>query len=37
MTSIALDAVDRRILQHLQANARATTLELAAAAHLSPA
>ena len=37
MTSIALDAVDRRILQHLQAHARATTLELAAAAHLSPA
>jgi len=37
MTPLTLDAVDRRILGHLQANARATTLELAQAAGLSPA
>ena len=37
MTEIRLDAIDRRILDHLQGHARATTLELAAAAHLSPA
>ena len=37
MPSLTLDAVDRRILDHLQTHARATTLELAEAAHLSPA
>ncbi|MFO1325903.1 MAG: Lrp/AsnC family transcriptional regulator [Rubrivivax sp.] len=37
MTPIPLDQVDRRILDHLQSNARATTLELAQAAQLSPA
>lgn len=37
MTSLTLDAIDRRILDHLQTHARATTLELAEAAHLSPA
>lgn len=37
MPTITLDPVDRRILDALQRNARATTLELAAAAHLSPA
>ena len=37
MTSTPLDAIDRRILDHLQTHARATTLELAAAAQLSPA
>jgi DNA-binding Lrp family transcriptional regulator len=37
MPSLTLDAVDRRILNHLQTHARATTLELAEAAHLSPA
>lgn len=36
-TLSTLDAIDRRILAHLQRHARATTLELAAAAHLSPA
>ena len=37
MPDISLDAIDRRILDHLQTHARATALELAAAAHLSPA
>lgn len=37
MADITLDAIDRRILGHLQGHARATTLELAEAAHLSPA
>lgn len=37
MPEIRLDQVDRRILDHLQAHARATTLELAEAAQLSPA
>lgn len=37
MPSLTLDAIDRRILDHLQTYARATTLELAEAAHLSPA
>ena len=37
MPDITLDAIDRRILAHLQGHARATTLELAEAAHLSPA
>ncbi len=37
MHQIALDQVDRRILDTLQRNARATTLELAHAAQLSPA
>lgn len=37
MTEIRLDTIDRRILDHLQGHARATTLELAAATHLSPA
>lgn len=37
MNPTPLDPVDRRILDALQRNARATTLELAAAAHLSPA
>lgn len=32
-----IDATDRRILAHLQAHGRATNLELAEAAHLSPA
>jgi DNA-binding Lrp family transcriptional regulator len=32
-----LDATDRRILQHLQRHGRASNLELAEAAHLSPA
>ena len=36
-STINLDAVDRRILDHLQGHARATALELAEAAHLSPA
>jgi Lrp/AsnC family leucine-responsive transcriptional regulator len=37
MTEIRLDTIDRRILDHLQGHARATTLELAAATQLSPA
>ena len=32
-----IDAIDRRILSHLQEHGRATNLELAEAAHLSPA
>jgi len=35
--SIDLDKLDRRILDHLQAHGRATNLELAAVAGLSPA
>ena len=37
MHDIALDRIDRRILEHLQAHGRATNLELAEAANLSPA
>jgi Lrp/AsnC family transcriptional regulator, leucine-responsive regulatory protein len=37
MQDLELDQVDRRILDHLQRDARATAVELAAAAHLSPA
>jgi Lrp/AsnC family transcriptional regulator, leucine-responsive regulatory protein len=37
MQELPIDAIDQRILRHLQAHARATTLELAEAAHLSPA
>ena len=37
MHVIALDRIDRRILEHLQAHGRATNLELAEAANLSPA
>lgn len=37
MTLPPLDAVDRRLLAHLQGHARATTLELAEVAQLSPA
>ena len=37
MQELPIDLIDQRILRHLQGNARATTLELAAAAHLSPA
>lgn len=37
MHPLVLDQVDRRIVDHLQSHARATTLELAAAAQLSPA
>lgn len=37
MTLPALDAIDRRLLAHLQGHARATTLELAEVAQLSPA
>lgn len=37
MPEAALDPIDRRILGHLQGHARATTLELAETAHLSPA
>jgi DNA-binding Lrp family transcriptional regulator len=37
MPQFGLDAADRRILAHLQRHARATTLELAEQAHLSPA
>ncbi len=33
---LTLDAIDRRILQHLQLNARSSTAELAEAAGLSP-
>jgi DNA-binding Lrp family transcriptional regulator len=32
-----LDRIDRRILEHLQGHARASNLELAQAANLSPA
>lgn len=34
--ALTLDAIDRRILQHLQLNARSSTAELAEAAGLSP-
>ena len=37
MYDLDLDRIDRRILEHLQANARASNLELAQAASLSPA
>ena len=37
MQDPALDAIDRRILAHLQSNGRASNLELAEAARLSPA
>lgn len=37
MADKAIDATDRRILVHLQEHGRATNLELAQAAHLSPA
>ena len=37
MRSAAVDRIDRRILAHLQANGRASNLELAAVAALSPA
>jgi DNA-binding Lrp family transcriptional regulator len=37
MQDTPLDAIDRRILDHLQGHARATTIELAAAVKLSPA
>lgn len=37
MYELDLDRVDRRILDHLQAHARASNLELAEAASLSPA
>lgn len=36
-TSITLDRIDQKILAHLQANARATNLELAQVVQLSPA
>lgn len=37
MTKSDIDAMDRRLLDHLQKNGRASNLELAAIAHLSPA
>ena len=37
MYDLDLDRIDRRILEHLQGHARASNLELAAAASLSPA
>lgn len=37
MSSIELDATDRRILRALQANGRISNLDLAQAVHLSPA
>ena len=37
MYDLDLDRIDRRILEHLQGHARATNLELAEAAKLSPA
>ncbi len=37
MYEVALEPTDRRILAHLQEHGRATNLELAEAAHLSPA
>lgn len=36
MSSLVLDSIDRRILQHLQLNSRCSTAELASAAGLSP-
>src|SRR5512140_3348348 len=37
LQEIELDAIDRRILAHLQPNGRVSNLELAEAVHLSPA
>ncbi|GAC1623247.1 MAG: Lrp/AsnC family transcriptional regulator [Candidatus Acidiferrum sp.] len=36
MHSFSLDEIDRKILMHLQLNARATNVELSEQAHLSP-